>query len=253
MNSYPVFIPSKGRYDNCLTADMMIKDKMFFFIVVEPQEFNLYNKKYNKKYLLKLPFSNLNKGVYPARNWIKEYANKNGYKYHWQFDDDMKTLAYYTNGKQHKKPSSYILPLIENFVNKYKNIGVASITSSAFAFSKKTPYGLNKMVYGCFLYKSDLPYKFRLKLGNDTDMSLQVLEGGWCTVAMNAFVFNTQPLGTGKGGNDTMYANNGRETRANALKNNFPHLPIKVTTRFGRPHHDLSQVWKRYKQQLIKK
>ena len=35
---YPIYVISKGRYENCLTAKFLIEDKVDFKLVVEPQE-----------------------------------------------------------------------------------------------------------------------------------------------------------------------------------------------------------------------
>ena len=39
---YPVYIVSKGRYENPLTAKFLYNDKVDFKIVIEPQEYNDY-------------------------------------------------------------------------------------------------------------------------------------------------------------------------------------------------------------------
>ena len=98
-----------------------------------------------------------------------------------------------------------------------------------------------------------MPYEWRCK-ADDTDMSIQVLKGGWCTVNMNAFVFASKPTGLGhKGGNrEDVYENEGRLNRAKELKNLHPELPIKITQKFGRTHQDLNMVWKKFPQILIK-
>ena len=85
-------------------------------------------------------------------------------------------------------------------------------------------------------------------------MSLQVLKGGWCTVNMNAFVFDSKVTGERtKGGNSTdVYNNDGRLLRARHLKNLHPDLPIRITKKFGRTHQDLNQVWKLFKQPLVR-
>ena len=35
---YPIYVISKGRHDVCYTADFMLKDKLDFKLVIEPQE-----------------------------------------------------------------------------------------------------------------------------------------------------------------------------------------------------------------------
>ena len=71
---YPIYIISKGRYEVTLTADNFEKSNLDYFIAVEPQEYQLYVKKLGSKRVLKLPFSNLGLGLYPARNFCWEHA-----------------------------------------------------------------------------------------------------------------------------------------------------------------------------------
>ena len=87
--NYPVYIISKGRYDLTLTADNLQKSNINYLIAVEPQEYDLYIKKLGKDKVLKLPFSNLGLGSYPARNFCWEHAKAKGHKYHWLFDDNI--------------------------------------------------------------------------------------------------------------------------------------------------------------------
>jgi len=44
--------------------------------MVEPQEYDNYCSTIPKKYIHKLPFSNLGVGSYPARNYAWEHSNK---------------------------------------------------------------------------------------------------------------------------------------------------------------------------------
>ena len=82
---YPVYIISKGRYDCALTANNFEKAGIDYLIVVEPQEYELYCKSLGKHRVLKLPFSNLGLGSYPARNFCWEHAKANNHKYHFLF------------------------------------------------------------------------------------------------------------------------------------------------------------------------
>ena len=82
---YPIYVISKGRYDTCHTAKFLIKDKVDFKLVVEPQEEEQYRKNFGK-HVTVLPFSNLGQGSIPARNWCWEDAKKNGHFRHWILD-----------------------------------------------------------------------------------------------------------------------------------------------------------------------
>ena len=85
---YPVYVPSKGRYEDCLTAKFLIEDAVPFYLVVEPQEYDEYALRYGEEHVLALPFSNLG-SVIPARNWIKDHSSEAGYLRHWQLDDNI--------------------------------------------------------------------------------------------------------------------------------------------------------------------
>jgi len=56
-NKYPIYIISKGRSKNCLTARELKLMGVEFTLVVEPQEYELY--KHITKNILVTPFSNL--------------------------------------------------------------------------------------------------------------------------------------------------------------------------------------------------
>ena len=89
---YPVYVISKGRYENCLTAKFLEEDKCPFFLVVETQEEELYRKNHRNVNIKVLPFSNLGLGSIPARNWCWEDSIKRGHKRHWILDDNIRKI-----------------------------------------------------------------------------------------------------------------------------------------------------------------
>jgi len=89
VNRFPVYIISKGRFEKTLTATNFENFGIDYLIAVEPQEYENYCKKLGSKRVLKLPFSNLGLGSYPARNFCWEHAKSLGHKYHWLFDDNI--------------------------------------------------------------------------------------------------------------------------------------------------------------------
>lgn len=96
---YPVYVPSKGRADHCLTAKFLIEDDVPFHLVVEPQERDIYAARFGEERILILPFSNRG-SVVPARNWIKHHAAQAGYEYHWQLDDNIRGVLRWYKGKR---------------------------------------------------------------------------------------------------------------------------------------------------------
>jgi hypothetical protein len=100
LNKFPVYIISKGRYYNPLTAKIFEDARINYLIVVEPEEKDEYIKVLNKDRVLVLPFSNLGLGSYPARNFCWEHSKSLGYKYHWIFDDNIINFYKWVNAKR---------------------------------------------------------------------------------------------------------------------------------------------------------
>jgi hypothetical protein len=119
--NYPVYIPSKGRANNCLTAEYFIEDKMPFYLVIEPQDYDVYHARFKNEPLVSiliLPFSNLGQGSIPARNWIKEHATINGHKRHWQVDDNCRGIWRVYKGKRIRCPSGIGLRATEDLSDR---------------------------------------------------------------------------------------------------------------------------------------
>ncbi len=157
-----------------------------------------------------------------------------------------------------RKKSSALLALLtlQNFVDRYKNVAVSGFNYRFFVTREtKKPFFLNTHVYSAMLIRNDIKYRWRLKYNEDVDLCLQALHDGWCTILMNAFVVDKVST-TAKmaGGNQTeLYQNNNEMKKALkscSLREVWPQY-VKVVTRFGRPHHQVS--WKKFfKQSLIK-
>ena len=82
MSKYPVYIVSKGRWENPITANSFKEDGLKFKVLVEPQEYDNYCDSLGSEYIIKLPFSDLGLGSYPARNYGWEDSIKNGFDRH---------------------------------------------------------------------------------------------------------------------------------------------------------------------------
>ena len=78
-NKYPVYIISKGRAYNPMTAKLFDKAGIDYLIAVEPQEEQEYINALSKERILVLPFSNVGLGSFPARNYCWEHSIKKGY------------------------------------------------------------------------------------------------------------------------------------------------------------------------------
>jgi hypothetical protein len=235
---YPIYIISKGRSKNCLTARELKYMNVPFYLVIEPQEYNQYKHITNN--ILVLPFSNLDKGSVPARNFVWEHSLANGDKRHWILDDNIEGFHRLNRNEKPKVTSGTIFKCAEDFVDRYTNIAIAGFNYFSFckATDKVPAYYLNTRIYSCILIDNSIDYRWRGLYNEDTDLSLRVLKDGLCTILFNAFLAGKVTTMRMKGGNtDTIY-NTGdkRLAFAKSLQEQHPDV-VKVVWRFNRWHH----------------
>lgn len=248
MPKYPVYVPSKGRWDACYTAEFLVKDEVPFYLVVEEQEAEQYAKRYGHDRLLILPFSNAG-SVIPARNWIKEHSIALGAERHWQLDDNMREVRQIVKNRRMYCSSGYALNATETFVDRYDNIALAGLSYYMFGIpipGGKPPFYLNVHVYSCTLVLNSIPYMWRGRYNEDTDICLQALTGGWCTVLMNAFMVQKIRTMMVEGGNtQELYQGDGRLKMAKSLERLWPGI-VETKRRFGRPQHVIKNQWQKF-------
>jgi len=261
---YPVYIPSKGRWGNMLTANCLTEDGVDFYLVVEKEEVEYYTESLSKisdlhgnatGTILTLPFSNQG-SVIPARNWIKEHSTISGFERHWQIDDNIHRFRRVYRYKRIQCSAGIGLRVCEDFTDRYENIAVSGLTYEFFVIpSGKTgypPFFLNCHVYSTSLILNSLPHKWRFKYNEDTDYCLQVLSDGWCTVALNAFMANKCQTTVMTGGNTPNYKEDGRLKMSKDLERVWPYV-VRTSRKFNRPQHHVRGNWKGFDQPLIRK
>jgi hypothetical protein len=254
-SQFPVYVISKGRSDCCLTADFFLHDNVDFKLVIEPQEKPLYLKKYPKELLLVLPFSNLGLGGIPARNWVWEHAKASGAARHWIFDDNIRKIRHMHNSKRIPCNTNAALFCCETFGDRYKNIGIYGLNYTMFVvpYNNPPPFYQNVHVYSALCIDNSLPFRWRGRYNEDTDLCLQVLSAGLCTVLFNAFSIDKVRTQTMKGGNTTeLYQNDGRLKMARSLERLWPGV-VSTKRRFGRPQHHIKNAWGKFDTVLIPK
>jgi hypothetical protein len=241
-HEFPIYIISKGRFRTTLTADNFEIAGLDYFIAVEPQEYEQYCQKLGEKRVLKLPFSNLGVGSFPARNFCWEHAKANGYKYHWLFDDNILNFDKWVDGKRIKWVNiNTALLYVERFVKK-ENIDIGGFEETNFSVKPpKKPFKINCHVYSAMLIKNDLPYRWRLKYNEDVDLCLQVLHNGGTTASCVYYLADKVSTSDKmKGGNqDELYKGNDPKKKllkAKMLEKVWPQY-AKTVIRFNRIHH----------------
>lgn len=252
---YPIYVISKGRWQSRLTSKALEEMDQDYKIVVEPSEYNKYANVINKRKILQLPsdFSREGKGSIPARNWVFSHAVSSGRERHWLMDDNIEQFNRLNKNLQVKVVTPNIFRAAEDFVDRYENVAFAGFQYDFFAKAKTIlpAFHLNTRIYSCILIKNDLPYRWRGKYNEDTDLSIRALKDGWCTVLFYAFIQQKATTMTMSGGNtDDLYADDGRLLMAQSLAEQHPDVAT-VTWKFNRWHHHVD--YRKFKLNKLKK
>ena len=236
---YPVFIPTKGRYDSALTIKAFQKIGVPFSAVVVPAEAEAYAKIVDPRTILVLP-SDV-QGLVPTRNWIWDYAQHTlKTLYFWTFDDNIRCFYRLHQNVKHYLTSGTFLRVIEDFMDRYENLAIAGMQYEMFAPRKKKhpPLIFNTRVYSNMLIRTDIPYRNRGVYNDDTDLCLRLLKDKWCVVQFVAFLADKAPTMRLQGGNTAIYQGDGRYKMALELQQRHPDV-VKIVQKWGRWQHEV--------------
>jgi hypothetical protein len=160
-------------------------------------------------------------------------------------DDNMGTESkgwgFFRFNKNLKVPVSdgTIFKCMEDFVLRYSNVDMAGPNYFMFASrkNKAPPFKLNTRIYSCNLIKNSIPFRWRARYNEDTDLSLRILKSGKCTILFNAFLQDKETTQIMRGGNTyEFYANEGTLAKSQMLVRLHPDV-ARLVWRWGRPHH----------------
>lgn len=244
---YPIYIVSKGRWESRLTAKALERMGISYRIVIEPQELPQYSTVIDNEKILTLPFSNLGQGSIPARNWIWEHSIKEGNNRHWILDDNILYFVRFNGNRRWIiRNGGGAFAAIEDFSDRYQNVALSGMQYMAFALIKDAyyaPFYLNTRIYSCILIDNSLPYRWRGRYNEDTDLSIRALKGQYCTVLFYAFLARKMPTMVMRGGNtDELYRQtedfDGRLEMAKSLRDQHPDI-VSITRKWGRWQHQV--------------
>jgi hypothetical protein len=194
-----IFIPTKARYDNCKTANL-IGDYKNLFLVVEPQEYKEYSINYPNFNILQLPENN--KGIVYVRNYIKQYTESKGIKEYWQLDDDI-TSFYYRSGTKLIKDNFEVLQKAQKQFRE-QDISLGSLEYRQFAWSANKPIILNSFCDSCVYVNNEktksIRYRYEIAGKEDRDFAMQVINANEKTGRTTLYAFSAPPNGSNKGG-----------------------------------------------------
>jgi len=233
-------------------------------IIVEPDEYDEYTKVIDKSKIMECPqkYKDEYDTFYPskitgpgaARNFAWNDSIARGYSHHWVLDDNLDAFHRLNRNIKAEVTSGTIFKCMEDFVLRYDNIAIAG--PNYYSFCKSTdsvpPYVLNTRIYSTLLIRNDIPYRWRGKYNEDTDLSLRVLKDGWCTIQFNAFLQGKITTQRMKGGNhEQFYSKEGTKNKSQMLVDMHPDL-AKLVWKFNRWHHKVD--YRQFKNnKLIKK
>ena len=242
---YPIYVISKGRWDNLLTPKYLERMKVLYRLVIEPQERARYAAGVDPAKILTLPFSDLGQGSIPARNWCWDHSMQEGHARHWILDDNISGFYRYDRNIKRLVLSGAPFCAAEDFIDRYANVPVAGFHYEFFADHRRKfpPFKLNTRVYSCLLIDNACEHRWRGRYNEDTDLSLRVLKSGDCTVLFYAFLAKKVTTMTMKGGNtDELYKQtpdfDGRLEMARSLQRQHPDV-VKITRKWGRWQHQV--------------
>lgn len=265
---FPLYIPSKGRFDCALTPRVLNEMGIKPNIIVEEHEIDKYKKNFPFAEILELPVQykkeydtcddlGLSKstGPGPARNFAWDDSIEKGFAWHWVMDDNIQSFDEWNKGKRTKIVDPSIFRKMEDFCLKFENISMAGPCYTMFAFredmTKMKPFILNTRIYSCNLIRNNVPFRWRGRYNEDTILSLDMLTKGWYTVQFYAFLqrkINTQIM---KGGNsDEFYFKEGTLNKSKMQVEQYPEYS-RLVKKYGRWHHHVN--YNKFKHKLIKR
>lgn len=250
---YPIYIVSKGRADSRLTVRALQALHVPFHVVIEEQEFAEYAAVIDPRCLLVLDRAyqreydtcdalgdSKGKGPGPARNFAWEHSMRAGFAWHWVMDDNISYFCRLNRNTRFRVGDGTIFRCMEDFCARYTNVAMAGPNYRFLLDPRdknRPPFLPNTRIYSCNLIRNDVPFRWRGRYNEDTDLSLRMLKAAWCTVQFNAFLQEKRETQTMKGGNNSeFYAREGTAPKSRMLVALHPDV-AKLVWKFGRWHH----------------
>lgn len=248
--TYPIYIPSRGRAGLLILPKLLKEAGLKFLFAVEPQDAPEYRKHYGAGSVIVMDKND--QGVAYARNFIKQFSISKKEKFHWQFDDNIKSFQI-LNGKKYKSSPLHNISILEGFMNEHKNISHIGMAYCTFAFGEKKEYTVNKSPASGFLVNNSVELWYRKGVPVDIDYTLQALKKGWCTVVFERVLIEKPgPLQMKGGCTEIEYGGQKRLERTMKLKEYWPDY-VDVKYKYGRYGLRVKQLGKLFPTKPVKK
>jgi len=210
--------------------------------VIDSQKILVTPEKYNQEYDTFWHDDDPRIGPGAARNFAWQHSIDRGYDWHWVLDDNLDAFHRMNRNIKAEVTSGTVFKCMEDFVMRYDNIAIAG--PNYYNFAKTTdalaPYVKNTRIYSCLFIRNDIPYRWRGRYNEDTDLCLRVLKDGLATIQFNAFLQGKVTTQRMKGGNhEQFYDKDGTYLKSKMLDDMHPDV-AKVVWRFNRWHHHVN-------------
>lgn len=246
---FHIYIPSKGRADNCLKALVLREQGIAFTLVVEPQDYEAYSKRFGNDSVHEIKEND--QGIAYVRNQCKLLSEKRGEPFHWQIDDNIKSFRIRRDNKNVISEAAQIFAQVRDYFLAHRNVSMCCLRHVMYAWSQKDSVSYNQCMYSAFLMKNQIPCEFRDGTIEDADFTLQALMKGGCTVIFNRLLMEKVTTGVMKGGNtEVSHGGDGRLRRAQKLCKDWPG-GFSIVYKNGIPKVHPLRVWQRFKQRPI--
>jgi len=242
---YPVYVPTKGRWDTRLTIRALDEISVPYKAVIEPQEVENYIRAGVKEQdILVLPHRD--KGLVVTRNWIWNHALASGTARFWTIDDNIGGFYRLNHNLRVPIKTGTLFRVAEDFVDRFENVPIAGFQYCFFANHRKkwAPFYLNRRVYSNMLIETKAcdrrgkPFRNEGFYNDDTDLCLRVLKNGYCTILFYAFLIKKMATMTIRGGMTPHYQGGGRLEMAEELAAKHPDVAT-ITRKWGRWQHQV--------------
>jgi hypothetical protein len=178
----------------------------------------------------------------PARNFAWAHAIQNGFSHHWVLDDNIESIERFNNNMKIKCSNGKPFYIMEDYVLRFSNIAQAGPAYSIFCpySERRPPLRWNTRIYSFLLIRNDIPYRWRGRYNEDTDLSIRALKDGWCTVEFNCFLQGKRATQTVRGGNSLeFYDNEGTKNKSQMIVDMHPDVAT-LSKKFNRDHHHVN-------------
>lgn len=248
---FPIYIVSKGRWERNPTRKCLEEMQVPYKMIIEEPQYDDYAKYTDKDKLLILPEKYKEEydtfwkdgdertGPGCARNFAWDHSISKGYKWHWVMDDNIESFERLNKNLKVKCTSGTIFYVCEQYVLRYTNIGQAGLNYTIFCPSSdsRPAVKFNTRIYSCLLIRNDIPFRWRGRYNEDTDLSLRIMKSGMCTVQFNAFLQSKRATQSLRGGNsEEFYDKEGTKNKSQMLVDMHPDVS-KMCYKWNRWHH----------------